>query len=425
MKTKIPFSPPVMLFCIVLLLASCAKTEMVSLSDEFKGNLKLHVDLAVKVYDDVPFTRTVDPGTFKVQIFKKNNSTAVMTFEHASELPESIALAEGEYHVEASYGAAAVPAFENPCYFGESEPFTIVSGQTSTVSLVCKLSNMRITVVYAERVVNSFTDYQTLVFNSSDTLTFVKDETRAGFFKPGTLHVECQLSCITGGTPVTKKVSGNISNAAAGKHYEVHIDTSPDGFETISVSVDESVQTILVNLTDDGASIPEEPTGPGNGDLLITEIMCDPDETPDAEGEWFELYNNTSETINLNGLVLRRSSIQTPHSIESDVFVAPGDYAVIGRTATATNNVDYVCSWVNLGNSGLELSIETSDGTVLCCIDFRAEGFDMPPAGKSLQLDPSVTDITGARLGSNWCAATQQYSTGDYGTPGSQNSACQ
>lgn len=426
MKPKIKIPPPVFIFLVFMLLfCSCAKNEMIPLS-EFEGTLKLHIDLAVVVYDHAPSTRAIDAGAFKVEIFKKDGSSPVITFEHASELPESIALAEGEYYVTASYGSSAVPAFDNPCYYGKSETFIVVSKQTSNVSLVCKPSNARITVVYSDRVVNSFSDYYSMVFNSTDTLTFVKGETRAGYFKPGTLHLESVLSYLSGTTTISKKISGNISGAAAGKHYEIHIDTSPDGYDAITISVDESFQTILVNLTDDGASIPEEPTDPGNGNLLITEIMCDPDEVPDAEGEWIEIYNNSGATVNLNGMVLRRStSAASPHTINSDVILAPGAYAVIGKTAAATNNVGYVCSWLNLTNSGLELSIETSDGTVLCCIDFRVEGFDMPPAGKSLQLNPAVTTIEGARQGANWCAATVAYSTGDFGTPGAVNSVCQ
>lgn len=426
MKTKIKFLLPSFLFwTIMLFFCSCAKNEMISLSDEFNGNLKLHIDLAVLVYDNTPATRAIDAGSFKVEIFKKNGSNPVITFERASELPDLIALAEGEYYVTASYGTNTVPAFENPCYYGESESFMVISGQTSSVNLVCKLNNVRVTVVYSERVMSSFTDYNTMVFNNTDTLNFVKGEARAGYFKPGTLHLKSQLTSTAGEALITKTISGDISNTAAGKYYAIHIDTSPDGYDAISISVDESFQTILVNLTDDGASIPEEPIGPGNGNLLITEVMCDPDALPDASGEWIEIYNNSGEIINLNGMILRRSGTSTLHTIESDVILAPGNYAVIGKTASATDHVDYVCSWLSLTNSGNELSIEANDGTVLCCIDFRVEGFSIPPAGKSLQLDPSVTDITAAREGSNWCTSTLQYSTGDYGTPGSVNSVCQ
>lgn len=425
MKSKINFPASASLFlAIILLLGSCAKNEVIYLP-EFEGTLKLRINLAVVVYDNAPATRAIDAGTFKVEIFKKSQSSPVMTFEHASELPDSIALAEGEYYVTASYGSNAVPAFDNACYYGKSETFTVISKQTSTVSLVCTPSNARITVVYSDRVISEFSDYYSIVFNSSDTLTFVKGENRAGYFKPGTLHLESVLSYLSGTTTVSKKISGDISGVEAGKHYEIHVDTSPDGFDAINISVDESFETILVSLTDDGATIPEVPSGPGNGNLLITEIMCDPAALTDAIGEWVEIYNNSGSTVNLKGMVLRRSSTDTPHTIASDVMLAPGAYAVIGKTAAATNHVDYVCDWVNFTNTGLELSIETSDGTILCCIDFTAEGFDMPAAGKALQLNPAITTIEGARLGSNWCAATVAYSTGDFGTPGATNSACE
>ena len=44
------------------------------------------------------------------------------------------------------------------------------------------------------------------------------------------------------------------------------------------------------------------------GDLLITEIMYDP-VYPGMilTGEWFEIYNNTGETIDLHHLVIRKN----------------------------------------------------------------------------------------------------------------------
>ncbi len=38
------------------------------------------------------------------------------------------------------------------------------------------------------------------------------------------------------------------------------------------------------------------------GDLIITEIMNNPSAVGDSEGEWFEIYNNGSQDININGL---------------------------------------------------------------------------------------------------------------------------
>lgn len=429
MKHKIKFQPQVIIFSeVIVLFSSCARNEIISLSDEFKGNLKLNVGLEVTVYNNLPNTRAAACDNFRVQIFKSNVTEPVLNFEHASELPDLIALTEGEYYVTASSGANPAPAFESPFYYGESEPFIVIGGETSTVNVICKLTNVGVTVKYSEQVSHYFSDYNTTVRNTTDSLVFTKNETRVGFFNPGSLHIKSHLSYMAGGALKTKVLSGDISNTIGGKHYEINVDTTPDeGDHTISISVDQTVDTILVNLTDEGVTIPADP---GNGNLLITEIMYNPNALGDTYGEWIEIFNNTSESINLKDLVIRKGGTTTFHQITSDVVVASGDYAVVAKTDAATSNVDYVWSGMSLTNTGDELIISTygtngTDGTIICCIDFKAAGFNMSLDGKSLQLDPTVRDIYAVRLGSNWCAATQPYSTGDLGTPGLPNSACE
>ncbi|HEY4787194.1 MAG TPA: hypothetical protein VIH57_14145, partial [Bacteroidales bacterium] len=102
----------------------------------------------------------------------------------------------------------------------------------------------------------------------------------------------------------------------------------------------------------------------------------------------------------------------------------------LGRTSAATDNVRYVYGSLALTNTGDELIINTYgtnglDGTVICSVDYSTEGFLTNLDGKSLQLDPSVKNVEDAKIGTNWCASTLTYSTGDYGTPGLANSACQ
>jgi len=38
--------------------------------------------------------------------------------------------------------------------------------------------------------------------------------------------------------------------------------------------------------------------------LVITEIMVDPQDCEDVEAEWFEVYNNTDDWVDLHGLVV-------------------------------------------------------------------------------------------------------------------------
>ena len=44
-----------------------------------------------------------------------------------------------------------------------------------------------------------------------------------------------------------------------------------------------------------------------DGDILITEIMHDPVKIDDFRGEWIEIYNNSDQDIDLQGLIVRSS----------------------------------------------------------------------------------------------------------------------
>ena len=72
------------------------------------------------------------------------------------------------------------------------------------------------------------------------------------------------------------------------------------------------------------------------GDLIITEVMNNPSTVDDADGEWFELYNTTSNDINLLGLEIY--DVQLEHTISESVMVPSNGYVVLGRNADLTTN---------------------------------------------------------------------------------------
>jgi hypothetical protein len=258
---------------------------------------------------------------------------------------------------------------------------------------------------------------------------FSKDELRAGYFDAGPLQIEATLTFTSGNETKTKILTGSIANPVAGKHYEIDIDAVQNaGNSLINVSLDETYETEVVNLG--GSVTPPKPGELKYGDLLITEIMYHPLGLEDAEGEWIEVYNNTSGTINLKDLVLIRGSNSTFHKIASDVNISAGDYAVLACSSTATDNVSYEYgSKINLVNTGYELILGTYgttglNGTKICSVNYRVTGFPSDKQGKSIQLDKTIKDATAASLGTNWCSSSVQYATGDYGTPGEINSDC-
>ncbi len=167
---------------------------------------------------------------------------------------------------------------------------------------------------------------------------------------------------------------------------------------------------------------------PCAGDLLITEIMADPDALADSDGEWIEVYNATDADIDLQGLVLRDDG-SDQHTIASSVAVAAGGYAVLARDSGATDDVDYVYSSFSLSNADDEVILAAygtmgSDGEVVDEVWYDGGVVFPAPVGASISLDPSCYDEASNDDGSCWCEASSSFSTGDLGTPAADNDSC-
>ena len=164
------------------------------------------------------------------------------------------------------------------------------------------------------------------------------------------------------------------------------------------------------------------------GDLVITEIMANPDAVSDTAGEWFEIYNTTAEDIDLNGIVVsdNDSDSFTIDGQGQPVTIAAGGYLVLGRSADEQANggvpVDYVYASFTLANNTDEIILWAGD-MELDRVEYDSANFPIE-AGASMGLDPDQTDSMSNDNGENWCLAKTQLSGGDFGTPGQQNDSC-
>ncbi len=427
MKSKLNHWCGAIFIALCLLPTSCSKNE--PLPDQLTGKLELDVNLFIKE-NDVPNTlKSATIENFKVEIFLSDGTEPLVTFDRVSEIPEPLELPVGRYFATASFGENLI-AFEAPYYFGESEEFIISINETSQVQISCSLANIMVSVIYSDQLKSSFTDYNTIVSNSTGSLTYAKDENRKGFFNSGPLSIESKLDYLSGGTSKVKTLTGEITNPQVGKHYEIQVDASSQvGSTSISVQLNENIEKEVITLTEDGISNGNGDNEIGFGDLLITEIMYNPSALSDNEGEWLEIYNNSDKTIDLKDLILRRGSNNSFHQITSEISLLSGEYVVLEKSSQATESENYVYAGITLPNSGEEIIINTygtdgTDGMVICSVDYGASGFNTGLSGKSIQLNPTIKDASEARNGSNWCPATLQYSTGDLGTPGAENPSC-
>ena len=151
---------------------------------------------------------------------------------------------------------------------------------------------------------------------------------------------------------------------------------------------------------------------PSNGDLVLTEVMPNPDEVPDATGEWFELRADAS--FDLNGLQIGKAGAFDIEVVSEDCIEASdGDYLVLARSATNNGelpNLSYAYDGgFSLNNSNGSLQVGY-DGEV-----FDETSWASSPTGAALSLDETTLE---------WCPAVDPYGAGDLGTPGVTNPAC-
>lgn len=177
------------------------------------------------------------------------------------------------------------------------------------------------------------------------------------------------------------------------------------------------------------------------GSLIITEIMSDPAvPIADETGEWFEVYNPGATPLDLRGLRISNSRMQSA-VIEAGapVLIAPRAYAVLGRNASTSlnGNVNVLYAYApNPMSSAVVFSNSSVDaviidlGTTATEIDrvlYDPTGSLWPHAsGKSKSLRPTVLSHTDNDMAANWCNAPTQWvaASGDYGSPGVVNPPC-
>jgi hypothetical protein len=198
---------------------------------------------------------------------------------------------------------------------------------------------------------------------------------------------------------------------------------------TFQIILDETeVPVEVVEITEDSGS--PQSGAVGYGELLITEIMYDPSALSDTDGEWFEIYNNSDHTVNLQNLILGRDDVNR-HTLIDPIELLPGAFFVFTRSDLATdviNEYNYGSDIV-LPNTGAVLSIfnegtETDPGTLIFSVNYGGENFP-DFSGASISLNPNMFNATAAILGTSWCTSTSVYSSGDFGTPGLVNDLCQ
>ena len=150
--------------------------------------------------------------------------------------------------------------------------------------------------------------------------------------------------------------------------------------------------------------------------IVISEVMPNPSAVSDSYGEWFEIINMDSLTIDLNGWTIMDGGGDS-HVISSSIEIQPGQYMVLGRNGNESVNggyvSDYTYSSFALANSDDEIILLDQDEKF---VDDISYGGTFPySSGVSMYLIDHTSDNT---IDSNWASSSMVYGDGDLGTPG-------
>jgi len=164
------------------------------------------------------------------------------------------------------------------------------------------------------------------------------------------------------------------------------------------------------------------------GDLVISEIVADVP-GPDKGLEWFEIYNASAKTIDLEGRTLIYAKVdgtrRKTHTIGRSVEVPAGGYVVVGsmldEIAQGMAHIDY-----GYGDALGEFVNSGGYLAVACSGELIDEAYYADPIpGASRIFDGSqVPDAVANDFLGNWCDSKTAFTADFAATPGAKNDVC-
>jgi hypothetical protein len=157
------------------------------------------------------------------------------------------------------------------------------------------------------------------------------------------------------------------------------------------------------------------------GALIISEVMANPLASNDTNGEWFEIFNPTANTIDLNGVTINDNGSNS-HLINNgaSLFIESGAYLVLGRSGDTSVNGGYIADYVynnfTLNNSSDQI-ILSKDSIEITRLEYTGLPFGMAGVSTELFIQSFMPSSTDYQLSQN-----TPYGLGDIGTPGSAGS---
>lgn len=269
-----------------------------------------------------PKTRAegVDINTFDVTLSDKAGEV-IASFKYGARPTEPISLDAGVYKVKMTSGAMQGAAWESPVYGAEKE-FTVIRKQTTNVNdIVCKLSNIKVTVGYSADLADQLdAEYTKMtVALEESALEYPYSETRAGYYAPvaadNTLKLtfNCRYKGSDKDVTMTNEIKG--VKAAQWRKINVVVQHASDGAATIGIVCD--TWTYDQEITFDTSAMMMEVEIPDDSDAPVINWeghdLMQPfellDDMFDADGNFTSSINvDVTAKSPLKSLVVKASS---------------------------------------------------------------------------------------------------------------------
>lgn len=189
--------------------------------------------------------------SLRVDIIAEEGDTIKSYSDYIDEVKgQKIVLPVGTYTISVNSNQSKEAGWEKPFYSGSKE-ITIQSGEITSAQIVCKISNTKVAVEYADNLANYFSRYETTVSNTSGSLLYTREETRAGFFKAEKLTADLKLVNLDGNVFTMQRIFPDIK-----ERYFYKIKYSLDngdgneeaGADFDGIIVDEKADTIYYGI---------------------------------------------------------------------------------------------------------------------------------------------------------------------------------
>lgn len=234
----------------LIVLFSCARENLSEPMAQSQGDVEISLSASDSGTEIKPASKSVEdyvplPDDFEIEIY---NARGIRLYRdtYANSVGRKIPLNSGDYRILAQHGDSSGIGF-GASWFAADEQFTVHPQTSETISLVAKMSKVKVAVNHGLNLIEDYSELYSLVKLDADddkALKFVEDEARSGYIPAGMLTYELYVQ------------------ESDGKWKYFHLDPkqyAPNDFVTFNVDINRGqgslgTVTLNVDVTVDGVT---------------------------------------------------------------------------------------------------------------------------------------------------------------------------